>query len=361
MISQQNIHNQKTIQNSQELIEHINGYTSGDEDKLYSIMRLANILLNSGQVNNVWHETQDYIQDKEGKNTTLFYKLFLDNFELGSDLGAKIQERQNEQHIDLNFRSPILSLFNKFDGNKAINEGQTFFEWLYQNATYSSVYELNSKALFSRKYLSSIEKEQNDTTYYEALQNTANTILENVQSALKPFVIDTCQKLNNAQNFEELKTILHTYLDTEDAALVPSGLRENIAWFKPVMLGFELMLLKKELSPFPEKQNEVLDKEHFIHQIAASQSEILLTSTYRDSAIQYITSVCRECKNENKTLRMLDLFKNSYLLGGLQSIVSMEQFTQKFMENHIFNERNKINALLQEDTDSTVKVKKVKI
>jgi hypothetical protein len=288
----------KLNKDTKELVELINHYNQ-EPKQLDKIIQLTSIIINQNNIQQALHTVRDYIQDKEGNHATLFYKLFLDDFDFSYTLKNKINEKNtlksnhdveksvHEKHMKESLHQALFST----KGNVKVNQEQTLFEYLFEHCEYTSIAELEMKSFLAKQYLEQLpekkETVKNQTEYKEVMDKNVDSIIENLQHvSLKNEVLSTCQKLNNATTFDDIKQIMYAYLDKDNAAF-PGSLTESIAWFKPFMLALDLNVKHKYLHAH---ENETKNKEIFLDTLFSSQTEILKYS-YPHDCIDYLVNL----------------------------------------------------------------------
>jgi hypothetical protein len=331
---------------SKALGQKIDNYTSPED--IHDILKLANDISYHLEREFSFHTVKDYIQDKNGNNTTLFYKLFFDNFNVANEI----------LYFTKNGNAPdLFKYLNTLKGYDQITEHQNVYEVLFDNLDYATTAELNVKAYFSKFYLDDVIKlKSSRVENYKLVDGKINEMLDNVQAPLKAIVQATCQELEKANNFEELKTILHNYLDDSNVANMPNTIREMIVWLKPVFHSLKLEL-SKNFSNFDNYKNGKNPKqlEHFLEEIVQSKNEILLNEDNRNALIDYAVSFSM---NEQMEPQFNMFMRKSLLIGSLLSMIEIDQFGTKFMENHILNEKEKLEAsIIYEENYKKVKNK----
>jgi hypothetical protein len=357
----------KLNKDTKELVELINHYNQ-EPTQLDKIIQLTSIIINQNNIQQALHTVRDYIQDKEGNHATLFYKLFLDDFDFSNTLKNKINEKNtlkgnhdveksvHEKHMKESLHQALFSI----KGNVKVNEEQTLFEYLFDHCEYTSIAELEMKSFLAKEYLDQLpekkETVKSQTEYKEVMDKNVDCIIDNLQNVgLKNEILSTCQKLNNATTFDDIKQIMYAYLDNNNAALVPGSLTEGIAWFKPFMQALDLIVKHKHLHAH---ENENQNKEVFLKTLFASQSEILRYSYHHD-CIEYLVGVNLK---EDK-LVFFNFIKNSDTLKGLTQMTDIELFQIKYAQNFILNEKQKLESSLVSDTieNQEANIKKTKI
>jgi hypothetical protein len=329
---------------SKALGQKIDNYTSPED--IHDILKLANDISYHLEREFSFHTVKDYIQDKNGNNTTLFYKLFFDNFNVANEIIFHIKDAGDFDKY-----------LNTLNGYDKITEHQNVYEVLFDNLDYATTAELNVKAYFSKLYLDTVIKlKSSHVENYKLVDSKINEMLDNVQAPLKTIVQATCQELEKATNFEELKIVLHNYVDDSNVANMPNTIREMIVWLKPVFHSFKLDL-SKNFSNFDDYKNGKNSKqvEQFLKEILHSKSEILFDEYNRDALIDYAVSFSI---NEQMEPQFNMFMRKSLLIGSLLSMIEIDQFGTKFMENHILNEKEKLEAsIIYEENYKKVKNK----
>lgn len=357
----------KLNKDTKELVELINNYT--DDDKQFeSIIKLTTIIMNTYNTHHALHTVRDYIEDKQGNNSTLYYKLFLDNFDLSLRLKNKIEEENQfkgahnieKSNQEKQIKNSIRQALFSSKGTIKVNHEQTLFEYLFHNSEYTTWAELEIKSFLSKQYVISLpnyskDSQQNQKETKVVMEATVLSIIDNLQNALKNDVLNTTQELEKATNFEDIKKTMYAYLDNQNPATVPTSLREHIAWFQPFMLAFDLVLTQEHLQ-LDKSDNQ--NRELFLEQMTASESQILINS-YRNDCINYVVSTYKA----DKELVFLDTSRlsNSYIVNGLLNMTNIEIFQTKYTENFIFNEKQKIESSMENKEASEVNNKRTKI
>ena len=337
---------QQSSEITDKLVKAINCYQNTESETI-NIIHLASQLIDNKVPNFTWYEFKPNILNQKGQSSTLFYKLFLENYTL---TGKIIDLLNNHNQISYLVRYKFEYFFAQMvKGNKKINEEQTALEYVFDRSVYTTLDELKAINMMAQHYLTKFKQQEGETVEnYQLMSKMINQFVDNSYNAFS--ILQTTQKLSEVTNFDELKTLTQYYIEGS-SAITPNSLRETLAWLKPLFLSWDIFCEKKFNS---ENLNEdCRSEDYFCREITSKNNTQLLNQDYYYSLIYY----CMLSKFEDGRHTFSTDHSKSYIIESLTSMINIEKFKTLFNKNHILNEQQKLDAILTEEKTSIKKIK----
>jgi hypothetical protein len=343
---------QKSTEITEKLIKAIDAYQNTDNETIH-IIDLASKLMSSKTPNFTWYEFKPNIVNQQGQSSTLFYKLFLENYTLTGKILHIVNQYKDENVVSQGVKGQFQSFFDSFmNGSKKINEEQTAFEYVFHHSTYTTLDELNAINMIAKHYFVKFKKQENESG--ENYQIMSDILEQFVNISPHAFsILDATQKLNDAMNFEELKTITHDYIELLNVATAPTGLRETLAWFKPLFLAWDLFSENKFNIDIKHLKGHSGSEIYFCNEMTTKNNQQLLDNYYCHTFMDY----CMLSQFHDNEHKYSTAYASTYIIDGLNSMINVEKFQTLFTKNHILNEQNKLDTILDDKTNSIKKIK----